>query len=270
MDKYEVIEWIEHGEGGSLVGVSDEFRRDKDVVAAAVKRRGASELSYASKDLLSDPEFMSEMVKINGYALKYASKDLKNDPKIVREALNGEPLNVLEEAGDAIRNNPEFMLNYGLRFAGEDLKNNPEFVMKVMERYCDLPMYRIPRDGVSDPDKYAAAIATKTCMNELTNVGENIKSNPKALIDGIVKKCMPEIVHLLDRDEIQGLNANVKSDIVEDLKASMLRAKEIVKESDIYNIAQGGIAYAKQAYAKLQNIREQQKAQVHEEQNTSR
>ena len=270
MDKYEVIEWIEHGEGGSLTGVNAEFTGDKDVVEAAVRRRGVSELSYASKNLLSDPEFMSEMVKINGYALRYASPNLKNDPKIVKEALEGEPLNVLEEAGDTIRNNPEFMINYGLEFAGQDLKDNPEFVMKVMERYCDLPMYRIPSDGVSDPDKYAAARAAETCMKELTNVGEKIKSDPQAVVDGIVKKCMPEIVQLLDRDEIQGLNANVKSNIIEELKASMLRAKEIVKESDIYNIAKEGIAYAGQAYAKLQNIREQQKTQVHEDQDTSR
>jgi hypothetical protein len=62
--------------------ISEELKKDKEVVLAAVKQDGYA-LQYASEELKKDKEVVLAAVKQNGYALKYASEELKKDKEFM-------------------------------------------------------------------------------------------------------------------------------------------------------------------------------------------
>merc|ERR1740130_806704 len=73
-DRAFVLAAVAHG--WALAFVSEELRRDPEVVLAAVSKNSWA-LQHASEELSADPAFMTQVLAANGYALQFASKELK-------------------------------------------------------------------------------------------------------------------------------------------------------------------------------------------------
>ena len=75
-------------DGNRLRNVSEELKRDRDIVLTAVTNCLDSwALRYASDELKQDREFMLKAVARSGQALEYASEELKRDLEIVLTAV---------------------------------------------------------------------------------------------------------------------------------------------------------------------------------------
>ena len=60
------------------LGLSEEFRADKEIVLTAVKKCGYA-LKYASEELRNDREVVLEAFKRHNEALEYASRELQEE-----------------------------------------------------------------------------------------------------------------------------------------------------------------------------------------------
>ena len=76
-----VLTAIKQKSGWQLQYASEEIKKDREVVLAAVKKNGYA-LTYASDELKKDREFILAAVKQDRHALGYASEELQNDPEI--------------------------------------------------------------------------------------------------------------------------------------------------------------------------------------------
>ena len=72
--------------GRVLEDASEDLRRDREIVMAAVKHHGYA-LQFVSEDLQIDRDFVMAAVKQHGYALRFSSEDLQRDREIVMAAV---------------------------------------------------------------------------------------------------------------------------------------------------------------------------------------
>lgn len=163
-DKSKVVAQVAK-DPSSLARARDEWKRDKDVVRAAVEQSFGSALQHASEDLQADREFVLEAVKHSGRAVQHASEALKSDREFMQEAgaldqrawehaskdLWADRLYVMKAiqanglsmklASETLRADSDFMLEamthrgYVCEFAAESLRANRDFILKAMERY---------------------------------------------------------------------------------------------------------------------------------------
>lgn len=84
--KSELLEMYKCGKGISLQGLDENFRKDKDIVKEAVKRKG-SDLQYADRCLRDDEEIVLIAVNNSGMALQYASSRLRSNKDFVLAAV---------------------------------------------------------------------------------------------------------------------------------------------------------------------------------------
>jgi lambda repressor-like predicted transcriptional regulator len=95
-------------DGMELRYVSNELKKDREVVLAAVKENGLA-LEYASDELKNDREVVLAAVEENGWAIEYASDELKNDREVVLAAVkkNGWTIGY---ANEELKNDQEILL----------------------------------------------------------------------------------------------------------------------------------------------------------------
>ena len=114
-----------------LENANKSFRNDKEVVLAAVKACGASNLYFADESLKKDKEIVLAAVKQSGYALQDADNSFKKDREIVLAAVK-ECGWALDYADESLQKDREIVIaaikNYGnaLRYASKELQNDPE------------------------------------------------------------------------------------------------------------------------------------------------
>ena len=77
MDKKEALKIVQEDVVGGLKNLPDEFKKDKDIVLAAVKGYGDA-LQFAHKNLKGDKKFIIKAVSQNGN-LQFADNKLKAD-----------------------------------------------------------------------------------------------------------------------------------------------------------------------------------------------
>ena len=80
MNKIEAIKKVKLD--GQLNEVPIHFRKDKDVVLAAVKKDGYA-LQHADEKLKKDKQIVLEAVKKAGYAITYADRNFRKDKEII-------------------------------------------------------------------------------------------------------------------------------------------------------------------------------------------
>ena len=104
-------------DGHALRHVSEELKRDREVVMEAVKQAGYA-FRHASEELKRDREVVMEAVAHNGYAFRHASEELKRDREVVMEAVK---------------------YNSGaFQHASEELKGDREVVIEAFNQYRDV------------------------------------------------------------------------------------------------------------------------------------
>ena len=102
--------WMEfiQSHKGSLKYAPDYIRSDREVVLAAVRRRGC-ELDYAPGQLKKDREVVLAAVGQKGLALEHASEELQNDREVVLAAVKQDG-GVLKSVSDKFKNDREVIL----------------------------------------------------------------------------------------------------------------------------------------------------------------
>ena len=138
MDKKEALKIVRVLDGGSeLENLPDEFKKDKDVVLAAVKQN-VHALEYADDSLKKDKEIVLIAVKQDGDALRYADESLKKDKEIVLIAVK-QYGTTLEYADDSLKKDKEVVLlavkqsGYALKYADDSLKKDREIVLEAVK-----------------------------------------------------------------------------------------------------------------------------------------
>eukprot|EP00971_Amphidinium_carterae_P136529 2705117-Amphidinium_carterae.1 len=77
-------------QSGNLSCVADEFRSDRDVVLAAVKRDGCA-LQHAAENLQGDHEVVLAAVEETYWALQYAAESLRGHREVMLAAVRQNP-----------------------------------------------------------------------------------------------------------------------------------------------------------------------------------
>ena len=108
MDKKESLKKVKNN-GWDLYELDDKFKKDKDVVTAAVKAEPGA-IEYAHKSLLDDKKLFSMAIlqSKNGMIMKLAGPKLKKDKKFVMEMLTKTKDNyVLEYADQSLKSDKD-------------------------------------------------------------------------------------------------------------------------------------------------------------------
>ena len=135
MDKKEALKIVQES-GSELENLPDEFKKDKDVVLAAVKQEEYGlAFKYADESFKKDKEIVLIAVKKYGRSLEYADDSFKKDKNIVLAAVKQDGL-ALEYADKKLRADKKIILeaikehHSLLRYADESLQKeiDPTFL----------------------------------------------------------------------------------------------------------------------------------------------
>jgi hypothetical protein len=121
--------------GAALQYASSKLRGDREVVMAAVRKRGAA-LQYASSKLRGDREVVMAAVTGSGAALQYASSKLQADREVVLAALRQHPL-ALQYASLKLRGDSEVV---GLALSRCGSANKVAGCSDLADRQDDSPL----------------------------------------------------------------------------------------------------------------------------------
>lgn len=164
-----------------LKDVSEEYRKDKDVVLEALyasKKEHVWDngyvLEYAAKNLCNDKEVMLVAVRKNGYECQYASIDLKSDKEILLEAIKNDA--------------------WALGHASKELKANKEIVLEAMKK--DLYVLSLAPMIIQD-DKEVLLLLKKQYEKAETNL---LHETHKKWFDKRMQKL--DEIEILETDEL--------------------------------------------------------------------
>ena len=95
-----------------LYNASDNFKKDQEVVLAAIKQN-VNAFRHASWILRNNKQFVLNVVKRNGLALSYVSEILSDDEEIVFKAIK-QNFHSFQYASKRLRGNKQFVLSHHL------------------------------------------------------------------------------------------------------------------------------------------------------------
>ena len=264
MDKKEALEIVKE-DGFALETLSEEFKKDRDVVLEAIKTSGMGGLQHADKSFYKDRDLILIAVTKDGICLNRADENLKKDKEIVLAACknNGDALG---DAHDTLKKDKEIVLvavknsGWALQHADENLKKDRDIVIEAVKQtgtaieYAhpdlkkdrDIVIEAVKRDGTAieyldesfknDREIVLKAVSTLGLQSALQCVAENFKKDKeivKAALDGSIDafdyadKTLYE-----DKDFIKSLMINEKGvnvlDSLSRLKAKLADDKEII------------------------------------------
>eukprot|EP00971_Amphidinium_carterae_P198909 3947405-Amphidinium_carterae.1 len=128
-----------NGNSMKLTPASEECKRDREIVTAAVRSQGAM-LCIASEELRADRQVVLAAVSQNGLALRHATEELKEDHDIVLAAVTQRGT-ALEFASNECQGDPRIVLaavgqdGNALQFVAEKCKREREIVLAAMQRH---------------------------------------------------------------------------------------------------------------------------------------
>ena len=267
MDKKEALEIVKE-DGFALETLSEEFKKDRDVVLEAIKTSGMGGLQNADKKFYKDRDLILIAVTKDGICLNRADENLKKDKEIVLAACknNGDALG---DAHDTLKKDKEIVLvavknsGWALQHADENLKKDRDIVIEAVKQngtaieYAhpdlkkdrDIVIEAVKRDGTAieyldesfknDREIVLKAVSTLALRSVLADVAENFKKDKeivKAALDGSIDafdyadKTLYE-----DKDFIKSLMINEKGGNVLD---SLSRSKaKLADDKEIINLA---------------------------------
>lgn len=156
--------------------LSDEMRDDETVVLAAVSKHPSS-LEYASSRLKKSRSFIFKLVKENerysNGPLSYASRELRGDKEFVLECLhsNKDDTFILHKITDALKDDEDFIKQaieisgYLLSYASKRLQRKKELIFEAIKQTRDLYVVDYRKDLSDDKEtvvfalKHGAALA---------------------------------------------------------------------------------------------------------------
>ena len=255
MDKKEALEIVKE-DGFALETLSEEFKKDRDVVLEAIKTSGMGGLQNADKKFYKDRDLILIAVTKDGICLNRADENLKKDKEIVLAACknNGDALG---DAHDTLKKDKEIVLvavknsGWALQHADENLKKDRDIVIEAVKRDGTAIEY-LDESFKNDREIVLKAVSTLALRSVLADVAENFKKDKeivKAALDGSIDafdyadKTLYE-----DKDFIKSLMINEKGGNVLDSlsrsKAKLADDKEIInlalENSDHYGLTGGG------------------------------
>ena len=267
MDKKEALEIVKE-DGFALETLSEEFKKDRDVVLEAIKTSGMGGLQNADKKFYKDRDLILIAVTKDGICLNRADENLKKDKEIVLAACknNGDALG---DAHDTLKKDKEIVLvavknsGWALQHADENLKKDRDIVIEAVKQngtaieYAhpdlkkdrDIVIEAVKRDGTAieyldesfknDREIVLKAVSTLGLQSALQCVAENFKKDKeivKAALDGSIDafdyadKTLYE-----DKDFIKSLMINENGVNVLD---SLSRSKaKLADDKEIINLA---------------------------------
>ena len=239
MDKKEALEIVKE-DGFALETLSEEFKKDRDVVLEAIKTSGMGGLQNADKKFYKDRDLILIAVTKDGICLNRADENLKKDKEIVLAACknNGDALG---DAHDTLKKDKEIVLvavknsGWALQHADENLKKDRDIVIEAVKRDGTAIEY-LDESFKNDREIVLKAVSTLGLQSALQCVAENFKKDKeivKAALDGSIDafdyadKTLYE-----DKDFIKSLMINEKGvnvlDSLSRLKAKLADDKEII------------------------------------------
>ncbi len=267
MDKKEALEIVKD-DGFALETLSEEFKKDRDVVLEAIKTSGMGGLQHADKSFYKDRDLILTAVMKDGICLNRADENLKKDKEIVLAALenNGD---ALADAHDTLKKDKEIVLvavknsGWALQHADENLKKDRDIVIEAVKQngtaieYAHLDLKKdkeialmaIEKDGAAldyldesfkkDRDFVLKAVSAGGFQSALQYVDENFKKDKeivRAALDGNFEAFDHADKSLYeDKDFIKSLMINEKGGNVLD---SLSRSKaKLAEDKEIINLA---------------------------------
>lgn len=116
-----------------------------------------SEASFDKNGLISDREFMWDIVYRNGLALRCASEDIKNDKNFVLRACLANPM-ALQYASDNIKNDKVFISKitnkHGsiLKYTSREIQNNKKIVSEAIKK--DYKSFAYASDSIKNDKEF--------------------------------------------------------------------------------------------------------------------
>ena len=160
MDKKEALKLVQES-GYELENLPDEFKKNKEIILAAVGQYGAA-LEFADDSFKKDKEIVLEAVKQNGHALEYADDSLKKNKEIV--------LIAVKQDGDA------------LRYADESLKKDKEIILEAVKQYGTTLEYA---DDSLKKDKEVVLLAVKQSGYALEYADDSLKKDREIVLEAV-------------------------------------------------------------------------------------
>jgi hypothetical protein len=264
MDKKEALEIVKD-DGFALETLSEEFKKDRDVVLEAIKTSGMGGLQYADKSFYKDRDLILIAVKKNGRCLNRADENLKKDREIVFAALENDG-DALGDAHDTLKKDKEIVLvavknsGWALQHADENLKKDRDIVIEAVKQtgtaieYAhpdlkkdkEIALMAIKVDGAAleyldesfknDRDFVLKAVSTNDMQSALQHAAENFKKD-KEIVKAAVAANYYAFDHadktlIEDKEFIKSLMMNEKgSNVLTSLsksKAKLAEDKEII------------------------------------------
>jgi len=142
---------------GTFEYADKSLKKDKDVVVAALKQH-AINLYYADKSFRKDKKIISLLIKKNQarFALDLADESLKKDKKIVLAAVQKDGTS-LEYADESLKKDKKIVLaavkqeDYALEYADESLKKDKD-ILAIINKKKSLTVIKkkLPKDYIDE------------------------------------------------------------------------------------------------------------------------
>ncbi len=125
--------------GDDVFDIDEGFKKDREIVLAAVQQHDGSALHFADESLKKDREIVLAAVKQNGWLLQYVDESFKKDPDIVLAAVQ-QYGTALRYADESLTKDREIGLaavqqdGRALQFADESLKKDRKIVLAAVKQ----------------------------------------------------------------------------------------------------------------------------------------
>lgn len=152
--------------GMALKFAPKDFQNDREIVLAAVSEDGRA-FQYASQQLKEEKDFVLQAVGKNGRAFAYVSEYFKDDSEVALEAVSNRG-GAVEFFGDRLKGDARVMLaalvlekygthGFAFKFASDGLKEDPEFVKEALRRQPSI-WFDIPKESELRKDEEIIAV----------------------------------------------------------------------------------------------------------------
>jgi len=185
--------------GYELENLSDEFKKNKKIVIAAVTNNGHA-LQYADDSLKKDKKFILEVVKIAGYSIKYADKKLKADKEVALAAIK-QDVEALKYADKKFKSNKEIVLiavkqnGDALQYADKKLQADKEVVLTAIKENREALKYA---DKKLKGNKEIVLTAVKQCGDAIQYADKKLKADKEVVLTAIKQDIYGNILQYAD------------------------------------------------------------------------
>ena len=267
MDKKEALEIVKD-DGFALETLSEEFKKDRDVVIEAIKTSGMGGLQHADKSFYKDRDLILIAVTKNGRCLNRADENLKKDREIVLAACKNDG-DALGDAHNTLKKDKEIVLvavknsGWALQHADENLKKDRDIVIEAVKQtgtaieYAhpdfkkdkEIALMAIKDDGIAleyldesfkmDRDFVLKAVSTNGMQSALQYATENFKKDKEIVKAAVAANYeafdYADKILYEDKDFIKSLMINENGGSV---LSSLSKSKaKLAEDKEIINLA---------------------------------